>query len=349
LINYVFESGSWNHKKDVCIFDNKYISENIYSEESLDTNKQEKIVSIILGDKGIELEMSYSQAKEALDENKKKRTEITNQYNSAFNKDVINFKEFRGYTEKRDIDKQIIEIDKKLQAIGNQLVIKDLLNSLKDKLNIINKIRYDDLSRTIEVEQGKIKTHILGNFNKKSYEGMFFLEKGTSLLKEDHPNCVFCGQKIVGEAEQLIDSYKILFSETYKQLNESVNMSLSFFREFFVEQVLLEHKNKFSSLGVDVELDAFNHDISELKSYIISDLEKKQINLNFNIDFDKITKLVHIIDEIIKDKIDVLIKIYSETLSVEAMKHLISDKNRFEMFQGTYIGSLRTSCLVLHP
>ena len=74
----IFNGTIWNSALDIKIFDSLYITENIYSDDYLDENKQNKIATIILGKEGKRLEKEYKDSKQKLDENSKAKTDITN-------------------------------------------------------------------------------------------------------------------------------------------------------------------------------------------------------------------------------------------------------------------------------
>jgi len=344
-----FNNMVWNSSLDIKIFDSRYITENIYSDDYLDINKQKKIANIILGEEGKGLEKDYERAKEKLYENSNRKTEITNQYNIIFDKTILEFQNFKKLkvNSENENGKHIEKINASLQAVKNQQNIKTLLKILSVNLNKLNAINKNRLSETLEIKQSKIRNHILKNL-KTSEGALGFLATGLSFLKEkldkNNRNCVFCGQKLETGAENLINDYNVLFSRVYKNLIEEIKNSLLLFRQWSIEQEILETQTKLQKLGVGLELGDLIKKITENKNDFILELEQKQKNLNYVINLDSLDELESIITKFNSKIVSPVLKKYDMPINTSEVNKLEKEKQRFEIIKQRYEKPWKVLC-----
>ena len=343
----IFNGTIWEGALDIKIFDSRFITENIYSDDYLDENKQNKIATIILGEKGKTLEKEYIEAKQKLDENSKAKTDITNQYNSTFDKSILEFKSFRKKEEKPSIDNDITKNNANLQAVKNQQNIKNLLENLSSYLSKLDDIDTAKICETLEVKQREIKDHILKNL-KKEDGALRFLATGLSFLKEKingkRRNCVFCGQELVTAEENLINAYTTLFSEAYKNLISVVKNSLLLVRQWKIEQEILETQTELQKLGINLVLGNLLKNISQNKNGIISELEQKQKNLNYIIKLVFLEDLKNLVAKFDNETISPLLEKYSTPIDSGEINSLRKEKQQLEIIKQRYEKFWRTSC-----
>ena len=343
----IFDGKIWNKELNIKIFDSRYISENIYSDDYLDKNKQNKIATIILGKKGKTLEKEYEEAKQKLDENKKAKTDITNQYNRTFYKNILDFQSFRKKEENPNIDDDIAKINANLQAVKNQQSIKNLLERLSVDINRFDEINIDKLCDTLEVKQKEIKDHILENL-KTEKGALRFLATGLNFLKEKisgkRRSCVFCGQVLETQAENLINAYSTLFSKAYETLISEVRNSLLIIRQWNIEQEILEIKAELQKLGIDLALGNLIKNISRNKNGVISELEQKQENLNYVIKFDFLVELKNIVIKFNDETTSPLLEKYSAPINIDVVNRFKKDKEYFEIIKQRHKKPWKTLC-----
>ncbi len=334
-----FRNGRWDKKLDIQIFDNKYISENIYTDDYIDEKKQQKIASIILGQEGKRFENEYNKAKEKKEENTREKTGLTQLYNKNFDSRLCTFEQFRQINENPNIEKEITDLNNKIKAANNQksidVIVTEILKYL-DKINILN---VSVLTGSLSIEQDKIEDHILNNF--KMQEGsLAFLDEGMKFLKDKidggFRNCVFCGQKLLPDAEELMKNYKILFSESYNKFVNDINHNIDFLRNWEVENLLLSRQVQLQNLNVNVDFKGLIESITNNRKSLIIEIEKKQKNLNYEINFRYLELLKDSINEIKNDIINPIHLTYQKAFEPSRMEALLERKKLLEITKRRY-------------
>lgn len=283
---YTYNSGLKN--KDIEIFDNDFIHKNVFSGDSIDKDNKSSLYSILLDSANVQL-------KEEIDELEKKQTIISTEKTGAKNA-IDNFNDFI----KLDTADEIADINTKVEENNNK--IKQHINQAQlDTLCTKSKLHFDfvdfeeKLKQTIDTKlESKIDEHIKNN-HKASLESKDFLKIGTDLIT-DNDGCPFCGQSLDAVADHVAD-LKTFFSDTYKEIQESINSSIKLFNEIDVEKEI----NAFKVYGLEftrLDLVSLETSFSTAKEKI----KEKQTDLSKDIKIDEDQGYISFKEEVIKLK-----------------------------------------------
>lgn len=328
--DYIFNN-FWNNNYKIKIFDADYISENIYSDNVITEDKQEKIASIILGENGERLDKEWLNAKNAINDNANREKEIKRIYSATFDKSIIDFQVFLKNQKDENILEKIKEKEELLKSFNNQkkinLILQNIINEI-DKFSL-NK---DELGKTLELDQEIIEDHFTNHLKIKE-KAVNFASFGLSVMKDGI--CPFCSQKIIDPATQLIKAYNILFSENYTLLKESVKNDIHFLNNWDFEKNILTHISMLGDLGLKLQINLQIDSISENRKKFIEELIKKNSDLTYCIEFDsfeKISKSLRLLSENIKR----LQRKYNDKINEKELKILTDELSKREVQKKRY-------------
>jgi len=332
----VFNGTEWDrYLFDIKIFDSRYISENIYSEDYFvdGTVKQDKIVNIILGSEGRQLEIKYDEAKEKLEKNSGRKREITNQYNKSFTPSTIPFDIFRSLPFSSSTNDELSRISAEIEAIKNQQTIKTILERILSESTLADNIDKNALNKTIEINQKIIEEHIGHNLNKGTGALRFFTD-GLSLLKRGESgkdrNCIFCGQIMGKNAEELIAAFNLILSEEYKNLSSAVGKSALFLKDWNIEQKILSAQVELEKYGIKSDFTEIIKKITGSRKSCLSELEKKQEDLNYKISTEIFNPLNESIEETQKYLKSILLK-YENPIDINELNDLRKKRDKLDV------------------
>lgn len=287
--DYIFNNG-WNRNCKMKIFDNDYITENIYNNDLITEDKQQNIVNIILGEKGKELEKNWIDAKNDVAKNANRRKEISKQYSNEFNKEIIDFKNFLLIKENDKIDDEIDEKNNELRSFENIGNINILLTNLLEELDVFY-LKKEKLEKTLELDQEMIKNHLNNNLE-SSDNSMNFLSSGLSMMKDGI--CPFCSQEIAEKsAIELMNAYNTLFCGNYREIKNYVNNSINFLDGWDFEKNILSILSQLKELGLEVSINKeIDSVVTNNKKVLLEELNKKNDDLTYIINFDSFDSIV---------------------------------------------------------
>lgn len=313
--NIVFNWSSWDKDLNVKVFDSHYISENIYNNDLLDETKQWKIANLILWEEWKIKEIEYNDAKNNCDKNSKRRKEITNAYNSVFDKSILTFKQFRklDWLDKNLIETELKEKKKILESYKNQEKIKNILKKIKISLNSINNIDINWLDKTLDINWTIIKEHIAENISDKN-NAISYLSSWIKLLKND--NCSFCWQKLEESAKKLISELNTLFSQNYKDLNNKIKEVTVAHSNLLIEESLLTAKSELINYWIDMDITLFITSYKNEFNKFTKELDRKKENLNYIINLDILEEMKILSLDFFNNNITSLQKKYEKEIDV---------------------------------
>lgn len=333
---YTFSPTGWNKSfPEIVIFDSRFVEKNVYLGDSLTEDHEKAIETIILGEKGSKLEGDFNKADTECQKNSLRKSEITREFTRHLGHMGIDFDNFRKLKLDRDIDDKINKKENEIKAYGQQQKVRDKLNELINVVNFDNLLDFKTkLKPTISLHQEKIKNHILNHLKVKE-DAETFLAKGTDLLRDQdglkQRNCVFCGQLLVGEAKELIESYEMLFSNLYKELTKAIAEAKNFFIEWKIEADLRRLSSELLSLGIQINFDKKIKDINNLTGLFKEELVKKS-DLNYAINFSYLQKIVLFLREISTEVKKVQTK-YSSKFDENRYRVLLNEKASLELIK----------------
>ena len=341
-----FKDNSWNTSLRLAIFDNRYISENIFAGEEISDDKQTKIASVILGAEGHRLEKVYQEAAQKCSKNSEAKRRITNSYKQTHENLYIKFEDFRKLKKDPDIDKKIAAKVKEIEVFQNQEKICSELDRLTRKIELFKSKDFKaDLEVTLEIQQDKIKDHILKHLSQEDGATRFF-EQGLALLKEKEEKtdrcCPFCSQKMDVKAEALIDAYNSYFSQEYKDLLSKLRLAKAFFKEWGIGTFLTERVAELEKLGVSLDIDSEKNEIQKQRKIFNEQLDKKT-DLNYKINFFSLETIITQIEAISK-KVEELKKKHCTKRDEEKLKKLNEEKKELEIKKKRFESPYKETC-----
>ena len=334
--DYVFNT-AWNKNYKIKIFDSDYILENVYSNDLINEDKQERIASLILGEKGKELEKAWQDARLAISVNAQREREISAIYSSTFDKTVEDFSDFLKLKDKKDISNEIKSAKNKLDSFNNQEEISSVLQDISDKIDEFS-LDKTELDKTLQLDQKIINDH-LSEHLKTSEGAINFISSGLNIMKDS--KCPFCSQDIVsGEPAKLLEAYNVLFSENYKTIKKSLREAVSFLNNWEFEKNVLTYFSKLGELGLNTDFGARVESASAQRKNLMDELNKKNSDLTYEINFETFEEIKNVLLAL-KDEIEKLKTIYGRSFSESDLANLKVEIAKLEIqekrFKKTWI------------
>lgn len=286
-----YTPNSKNKNQNIDIFDNDFVHKNVFSGNSINKDNKSSLYSILLDEDNIKLKVE-------IDDLETKHRDITTEKNSIKNS-IPNFDYFITLDDTAkiaDINKKIEENSNKIKQAENQEKLSDLCRKTKFAFNFDS--FEENIKKTIDTTlESKIAEHVRNN-HKTSNRGRDFLRVGTELITEKN-SCPFCGQSL-NDVNQHITDLKIFFGDAYKEVQESINISISLFNEIDVEKEI----NAFKLCGLeftDVDIATLETNIATVKNK----LKEKQTDLSKDIKLAEDEGYLSIKETIIKLKTEI--------------------------------------------
>lgn len=333
--NYTFENRAWNRTNpDIIIYDSKFIAENIFDGESITFNQQKNLNKIIIGKDGQELDKQIVALQVKSDEFAYKKRDKTAEFSRHFS--GITMDNFRKLIIDSAINEKIAAKEKEIKFEREKEEIKKLIEYYVKIISSINFSIKTTLQKTLDTKQKEIEDHIKLHFTHQE-NARNFLNDGLSFIKEKPESgvkrvCVFCGQDMGKEAENLIDLYGKFFKGGYEQLQEEISQSIEYFKRLNIETIISRIDSDLKTRDLDIGLSEDKiKEISEKKSGFEKELELKK-DLNYSINFTFFDYLKNEISEI-KDKLEDLEQKKIKSQSFKDTRALENEKNTLEIIK----------------
>ena len=217
----IFSDGAWNTTlPDIVIFDATFVSENVFSGDSVGIGHKRNLYRVIVGRDGVTLAKTI----ESLDDaSRTKAAEIRRKA------DLIQAIQLRGMTLKSFLGlEKDPEVDEKLRAKENELEAVRQAEPIRTRAALsaltmpalpvgITEL----LSRTVEgvavdaeaQVTAQIETHAMHG------RGQAWLSEGVGYVRDNR--CPFCSQELAS-ATDLIGAYRAFFSQGYNELRGAI-------------------------------------------------------------------------------------------------------------------------------
>ena len=229
--NAEFVNGKWNSKlPKLTVFDEFYVSENVYAGCAVDTEQRRNLYHVIIGEQGVsianELRLIDTQLRRKTEEITATRGVLSSHIPSSMSMD-----EFLEITQNDAVDQVIAEKQREINAIGRAEQIAQRSSLKLVALPEVPRKISETLAKTIrgiatDAEQ-RIEDHI--HSHKMEENGKPWLTQGINYI--ENQNCPFCGQSLEGIT--LIDAYKSYFDEAYDDLKKSIDNLTTDFNSLF--------------------------------------------------------------------------------------------------------------------
>jgi wobble nucleotide-excising tRNase len=220
---------------NLLIFDQEFISENVYSGNSVGTDQRRNLYKIIIGSEGVQLAKQYEEKKEEISGIQSRIRSVTQTIQSHLPAELT-INAFVNMQNNDRID-SLIESAQRDVTAGSETSVISSHQALKQLTVLAIPINLQEtLNLTLEAvsseAEGKIRQHIATHTMGK--QGQAWISQGLQFNCE--PNCPFCGQDIT--SNELVELYKQYFSEAYAQLKASlIQQGVTFANSFGDRQI----------------------------------------------------------------------------------------------------------------
>lgn len=226
-----FDNGAWNvAAPDITVFDGAFIAENVHSGDAVDLEQRRNLYRVIVGKEGVALALE----EERLAAESRAKTSDIRSAERAIQSHVPRDMKLDDFTKLRpdaDIDAKIAAQAKTIEAVREADTLKVRAGLAEAALPSLPADFEAQLAKTLEgiakEAQERIAEHI--SRHKMNENGEAWLARGTDHIANE--NCPYCGQSVAGLA--LVDSYRKVFGEAYRQLKAAIEaMRTSVERDF---------------------------------------------------------------------------------------------------------------------
>ncbi len=217
-----FRNGVWSAMvPDLAIFDSTFVSENVYSGDTVDLEHKRNLYRVIVGKQGVDLALQIDDLDAA---SRAKSTDIREKLAAvqALVPQGLAVEAFLTLQEDPAIDAKIAEKERELQAVKEADQIKSRAALSELALPAFPTGFETLLGKTIEGIAADAERRVVGQIKIHAMhdQGETWLSEGLGYIQDN--NCPFCGQALDGVAAALIGAYKAYFSEAYNGLRAQI-------------------------------------------------------------------------------------------------------------------------------
>ncbi len=288
-----FKDGKWNRiLSNLEIFDSYFISNNIYSGNTIDIDQRRNLHQFVIGQDGVKNANAVSHCDKVL----KSINNLISKYEGKIQQNIsgtsVNVSKFVGLkhdsTSSVNIDDEIIAKRNEVDALkkGKEIIARPPLEYLsmptipRDRLEELLSKTLDDISKDAERITHE---HIHGYLDQ---EGVNWIQTGFNYIRND--TCPFCGQRIL--ENPLISAYQNYFDATYVSFKKEICDFSDEIRNNFSDDKLLTIQKTLTSNDLMIEFWkdyipleynslAFT-DIQDIWNNVLSLIELTQLNLS---------------------------------------------------------------------
>jgi wobble nucleotide-excising tRNase len=232
--NAVFQGGAWTGPHPhVAVYDSSFINDNVYSGDIVSAEHLKNQYGLVVGEEGVSRVRRIVELDDDNRDNNKAITDIENELRAlmrAIAPPAMQLDAFLGLPSRGDIDDAIVAQDLKVQQARRAKELKAAAEPAAypvptetDKLRALLHCSIDDVAADAVV---RVRVHIAAHQHdtgETTIPHESWLEAGMAFTGSE--DCPFCGQKLTDHT--LIDAYKDIFSEAYKQLGQAVQSAVS--------------------------------------------------------------------------------------------------------------------------
>jgi wobble nucleotide-excising tRNase len=231
---FIYKDYKWsNYITDIEIFDSQFISDNVYTGSSVETEHKRKLFDLILGDHGVKLKQKIEKIKAEIKEEQAKFQQISTKILKLTNSPIDPLK-FESLREIVDIDKRIEEKESEIRICKSQTEIQ---NSNNLKLIDYSKLTLDfeKLKKILEKTISSISVEYLQKFDEHKTNFPIgeqteqWIKLGYENIKSE--TCPFCERKF-DDKSTIIDSYSQYFNNEYVQLQNDCKDIQEFYNDY---------------------------------------------------------------------------------------------------------------------
>lgn len=304
-----FEQGSWNGTQcRVAVFDSLFVSDNVYSGDTVSTDHLRRQYGLVVGEKGVKLVRQLVALDEENTENNKTIRALEAELTAGLRgigPATMSLPDFQALEEDPDFDTAIADKRAEVSRAAKSKELKAAAGASAFPFPSVPATFETTLSQTVEgIAAGAVeavRSHVaLHECPEPAEPGLeTWLEQGLIFKAEDA--CPFCGQEL--RERKLLEAYSRFFSEAYRNLAEGVQKlrqtcqrySNGDFRNA-AEQVSKSNNKQFEywreAAGVDapkaIDLETMISGMERAAAQMDSALQAKAANLTVALDMERL-------------------------------------------------------------
>lgn len=290
-------SFSNNFKIDsIEIFDNDFISKNVFYGDEISKEQQWNLYEILLSEN---IQKQYDEIKRLENDKKQKEKEKDN-YRKENYKGNLDFEDFKKLKQINNIDQKIKEKEQEIRQEQNKAKLKTLLekNIFWYSFDNLKSVMKETIKSNIEEN---LKKHLdkfwLNNNNWKNFLNHWIW------FQKNHSDCIFCWQVLNKDSQELIESYKKLFDNSYEKIKKNIQEKWEKFVNLNFKEVILELEKEWIDFWT-IDTTTFYYKKIKIDE-IIDEKQKnldKSIVLDNNPDFIEFEKIYNEIKNFLNKK-----------------------------------------------
>lgn len=309
-----FEGGSWSGAQPrVAVFDSLFVSDNVYSGDTVSANHLRRQYGLVVGEKGVKLVGQIVDLDVENSENNKTIRALESELAAAFRgigPAAMSLQDFEALTEDPDLESAIAHKQAEVARAAKSKELKAATGPSMFPLPSEPTIFEATLSQSVEgiaadaVEavRSHVAVHECAETTEPGLET--WLEQGLPFKAED--TCPFCGQEF--RDRSLLEAYSRFFSEAYRKLAEDVQKLRQTCQRYAngdfrstAEQRSKSNEKQFEywreASGIDasatVDLQALISEMERAAAEMDSALQTKAANLTVALDMERLGAAVH--------------------------------------------------------
>jgi len=301
---------------DIEIFDNDFISKNIFVADRIEQEHKAQLFKILIDEDNKKIQKE-------IDEKEIKNTELRE------DKDKIKLEigaDYEKFVTLKDADRiekielEIAENSKQLKLYQNQKQLLELKGNTK--LNFDFTKFEEIISKKIDTTlESKIREHI-EECHQENRDSFDFLKKGLDKINKDKNLCPFCGQSLQS-VSGLIEDMNNFFSDTYKETQHSINLAIENFKGIDIEKEVA----KFKAEGFEFKKIPNIENVKIIQNNVVSELEQKSKDLSIEIHIEE--------NKNYKDFKEVVLDMHKEVVFLKAneinLQEILEEKQTLDL------------------
>ncbi|MGA7155748.1 MAG: AAA family ATPase [Acidobacteriaceae bacterium] len=230
--NALFDGAKWTRTHPLlAIFDNVFVSENIHSGDTVDTEQKRGLYRVIVGAAGV----SLAQQEARLSAGSRSKATETTAIDKALKSHLpigMKLETFIDLPEINTVEDQISIQESKLKTIGDAATItaRTLLPliELPDVPGTLQQVLSSSVDNVAEGAEKRIAEHLASHGMAEGSGN--WISQG---LEHTSDSCAFCGQDVRGLP--LVADYRAMYGESYRQLKLEIETLASTIERLFGE------------------------------------------------------------------------------------------------------------------
>jgi len=260
----IFQNDVWNNiDVDIVVFDDHFVSDNIYSGVEVDTEHRQNLHELIIGAEGILLNTNLQQIIERVELHnqalREKSDRITAAMRHGFDVDV-----FCALENKDDLDQLISDAERSLSAAKKAETIAQKNKIINLSLPDIDTESVNSLlEKSLSDIEAVAATQVQEQITSLGEGGEGWIANGMKIIdKLNSSVCPFCKQELSGS--EIISHYQSIFSQQYQALKQEITRCLFPFKLNHRTELMTAFERNVRKLSEDCQFWAEFIDVPEI-------------------------------------------------------------------------------------